>query len=381
MVGGGPGAFIGEVHRMAAALDGKIELVAGSFSSDPQKTKKMGEELHLADVRLYDSFEEMAFKEAELPEDKRIDFVTVVTPNHLHFDVCKAFIKAGIHVVCDKPLTNTVEEAEELCRLVEKHNTIFALTHNYSGYPMVKQAKAMVQNGKLGSLRKVIAEYSQGWLSESVEEEGNKQAAWRTDPEQAGVSSVIADIGTHAEHLTSYITGLQIKELYADIHSFVDGRPLEDDAHLLIHYEKNVRGLLIASQVAIGEENGLKIRIYGDEASLEWRQEDPNYLRIKYPDKPEEIYKKGNEYLSVNANQNTRIPPGHPEGYIDAFANIYSGVAEAIVARKNGDQVDLKTLDFPTVYDGAAGIHFIHKAIESGKKKVWVDMNYRLPFS
>lgn len=382
MVGGGPGAFIGEVHRMAAAIDGNIELVAGSFSSDPQKTRKMGERLHLDENRLYDSFEEMAQKESELPEDEQIDFVTVATPNHLHFKVCKAFIEAGIHVVCDKPMTNTIEEAEELCRLVEEYDVIFALTHNYTGYPMVKEARQMVRNGKLGNLRKIVVEYPQGWLAEPVEKgEENKQAAWRTDPDRAGVSSVVADIGSHAENLVEYITGLRIKELYADIHTFVEGRKLEDDANMLVHYEDGVRGILYSSQISIGEENDLTIRIYGDKASLAWSQEEPNYLHVKYPDKPEEIYKRGNPYLSDVANFGNRIPPGHPEGFIEAFANIYSNVAGTIAARINGEKPDPKVIDFPTVYDGAVGVHFIHKAIESGKKREWIEMDYQLPGS
>ncbi|WP_217988392.1 Gfo/Idh/MocA family protein [Aliifodinibius salipaludis] len=375
MVGGGPNALIGEVHRMAARLDGNIELVSGVFSSDSQKSVAFGSELQLSEDRLYDSYQKMAEKEADLPEEKRIDFVVVVTPNHLHFDVCRSFIKAGIHVVCDKPMTNTMEEAEELCRLVEKNNTIFALTHNYSGYPMVKEAKSLVNSGKLGNLRKVVVEYSQGWLSQKVEEEGNKQASWRTDPDRAGISSTVADIGSHAEHLVEYITGLQIEELYADINTFVEGRPLEDDANMLVHYEEGVRGVLISSQVSVGEENNLNIRIYGNEASLEWKQENPNYLRMKYPDKPEEIYKKGNLYLSALSKNNTRIPPGHPEGLIGTFANIYSAVADAIVGREDGDEVNLDAYDFPTVYDGLEGVRFIRKAIESGKKGVWVKID------
>lgn len=379
MVGGGPGAFIGEVHRMAAALDGKIELVAGSFSSDPQKSRKMGQKLNLADERVYDSFEEMAQKESELPADQRIDFVSVTTPNHLHFNVCKVFIEAGIHVVCDKPMTKSIEEAEELCRLVEMHGVIFALTHNYTGYPMVKEARKMVEDGKLGTLRKIVAEYPQGWLSEPVEKRGNKQAAWRTDPDKAGISAVVADIGSHAENLVEYITGLRLEELYADIHTFIEGRSLEDDANMLVHYEEGVRGILYSSQISIGEENDFNIRIYGDEASLEWQQENPNYLNIKYPDGPEEIYKRGNPYLSDEANFNNRIPPGHPEGFIEAFANIYSNVADTIAARLKGEKPNPKALDFPTVYDGAIGVHFIHKAIESGKKREWVDMEYTPP--
>lgn len=379
MVGGGPGAFIGKVHRMAAALDGKMELTAGSFSSDPSKSRQMGNKLNLEENRVYASYEEMARTESKLPEDERIDFVTVATPNHLHFDVCKAFIEAGIHVVCDKPMTNTIQEAEKLCRLVAKHDIVFALTHNYTGYPMVKEARQMVQNGKLGKLRKVVVEYPQGWLSEPVEREGAKQAVWRTDPDRAGVSSVVADIGSHAENLVEYITGLRLKELYADIHTFVDGRPLEDDANMLVHYENGVRGILYASQISIGEENDLNIRIYGDEAALEWHQENPNHLNIKYPDKPEQVYKRGNPYLSDAANTNSRIPPGHPEGFIEAFANIYSNVADAIAARIMGEELESRALDFPTVQDGAIGVHFIHKAIESGEKRQWVNMQYSPP--
>jgi predicted dehydrogenase len=380
MVGGGPGAFIGEVHRMAAALDGKIELVSGSFSSDPDKSAKMGRQLNLNADRVYDSFTEMAAQESKLPDEERIDFVTVATPNHLHFAVCKAFIEAGIHVVCDKPMTNTIEEAEELCKLVENHDVVFALTHNYTGYPMVKEARQMVQNGKLGKLRKVVVEYPQGWLSDPIEQEGdNKQAAWRTDPDRAGVSSVVADIGSHAENLVEYITGLRLKELYADIHTFVEGRTLEDDANMLVHYEDGVRGILYASQISIGEENDFNIRLYGDEAALEWHQENPNYLNVQYPDKPEEIYKRGNPYLSDAANAGNRIPPGHPEGFIEAFANIYSNVADTIAARILGVDPPEHAQDFPSVQDGAIGAHFIHKAMESGKNREWVDMDYQPP--
>lgn len=379
MVGGGPGAFIGEVHRMAARLDGKTELIAGSFSSDPQKSEQMGRKLNLDKNRVYASYEQMASQELQLPENERIDFVSVVTPNHLHFEVCKTFIEAGIHVICDKPMTNSLEDAEELCRLVDEHNVIFALTHNYTGYPMVKEARQMVQNGKLGKLRKIVVEYPQGWLSEPIEKEGNKQAAWRTDPDRAGVSSVVADIGSHAQNLVEYITGLRLKELFADIHTFVDDRKLEDDANMLVHYENGVRGILYASQVSIGEENDFSIRIYGDEAALEWHQENPNYLHVKYPDKPEQICKRGNPYLSDASNSGSRVPPGHPEGFIEAFANIYSSVADAIAARTNGENLSEQTFDFPTVQDGAIGVHFIHKAIESGNKRQWVDMQYTPP--
>lgn len=379
MVGGGPGAFIGEVHRKAAALDGKSMLVSGAFSSDPKKSEMMGKQLELDPERVYGSYEEMIEKEKGLPESERINFVTVVTPNHLHFPVCKACIEAGFHVVCDKPMTNTVEEAEELCRLVGKHDVIFALTHNYTGYPMVKEARERVKDGTLGKLRKIVVEYPQGWLSKPIEREGDKQASWRTDPGRAGVSSAVGDIGSHAENLAGYITGLRMKELFADVHSFVKDRELEDDANMLVRYEQGVRGILYASQISIGEENGLKIRVYGTEASLEWRQERPNYLVMRYPDRPEETLKRGNDYLSDIANHNARIPPGHPEGFIEAFANIYVNVARTISARKAGNEPGRFDLDFPTVQDGARGVHFIHKAIESARENSWVAMDYTPP--
>ncbi len=379
MVGGGPGAFIGEVHRKAAALDGHMELVAGAFSSSEEKSRKMGKQLQLSEDRVYGSFKEMAEKEAALPREKRIDFVSVVTPNHLHFPVCKAFIEAGIHVICDKPLTNTVEEAEELCRLVDEYDVVFGLTHTYTGYPMVKEAREMVRNGKLGKLRKIVVEYPQGWLSQPIEQEGAKQAEWRTDPDRAGVSSAVGDIGTHAENLVEYITGLRMEKLYADITSFVEGRELEDDANLLVHYEDGVKGILYCSQISVGEENDLRIRIYGTKASLDWSQENPNYLSVKYPDKPEEIYKRGNEYLSDIANFNNRIPPGHPEGFIEAFANIYRNVGLTILAKDRGEEPETFAADFPTVQDGAIGVHFTHKTIESGNKGEWVNMGYTPP--
>lgn len=379
MVGGGPGAFIGEVHRKAAALDGHMELVAGAFSSSKEKSEAMGKQLQLDSNRVYGSFKEMAEQEAELPKEQRIDFVSVVTPNHLHFPVCKAFIEKDINIVCDKPLTNTVEEAEELCRLVAKHNVVFGLTHTYTGYPMVKEAREMLKNNKLGKLRKIVVEYPQGWLSEPIEQEGAKQAEWRTDPDKAGVSSAVGDIGTHAENLVEYLTGLRMEKLYADTTSFVEGRELEDDANLLVHYEQGVKGILYCSQISVGEENDLRIRIYGTDASLEWGQENPNYLYVKYPDRPEEVYKRGNPYLSEIANFNNRIPPGHPEGFIEAFANIYLNVGRTILAREKGEEPDEFSRDFPTVQDGAIGVHFIHKTIESGKKREWVDMQYAPP--
>lgn len=372
MVGGGPGAFIGEVHRMAAALDGKMELVAGSFSSKPEKCREMGQQLHLDGDRVYASYEEMAEQEAALSADERIDFVSITTPNHLHFPVAKAFIEQGIHIVCDKPMTHSVEEAEELCQLVEKHDVIFALTHNYTGYPMVKEARKIVADGKLGTLRKVVVEYPQGWMAQV----GEGEDLWRLDPDKAGVSSAVGDIGSHAENLVEYITGQKLTELYADINSFGEGYELEDDANMFVHYNGGLRGILYCSQISVGEENDLNIRLYGDEASLEWHQESPNYLRVKYEDAPEQVYKRGNTYLSEAAQAGNRIPNGHPEGFIEAFANIYSNVADVIAARVSGTEADELSHDFPTVYDGAHGVHFIHKAIESGKNRTWVEMNY-----
>lgn len=379
MVGGGPGAFIGEVHRKAAALDGMMDLVAGAFSSDAAKSKQQGEALFLDPSRAYGSFEEMAEKEAALSADRRIDFISIVTPNFLHFPIAKAFIERGFHIVCDKPMTTTLEDAEELCRLVEKHDVVFALTHNYTGYPMVKQARAMVQNGELGDIRKVVVEYPQGWLATRLEETGSKQAEWRTDPSKAGVSSAVGDIGSHAENLARYVTGLEIESLHADITTFVPGRALEDDANMLVHYKGGARGILYCSQVSVGEENNHRIRVYGTKASLEWHQETPNYLSVRTSDGPERIFKRGNDYLSDAAKDASRLPSGHPEAFIEAFANIYVSAGQAIAARIAGDEPASRSSDYPDVRDGAIGVHFIHKAIESGKKREWVDASYTPP--
>ena len=379
MVGGGPGAFIGGVHRKAASLDGEIELVAGAFSSSPEKSKQQGHELKLDPSRVYGSYKEMAQEESKLPVGDRIDFVSIVTPNSTHFDIAKTFIEAGFHVVCDKPMTMTVEEAEELCRLVEKHDTIFALTHNYTGYPMVKQARELVRAGELGTLRKIVVEYPQGWLATHLEAEGAKQAVWRTDPKQAGVSSAIGDIGSHAENLARYITGLEIEKICADLTTFVPGRLLEDDANMLLHMQNGVKAVLYCSQISVGEENNLRIRVYGTDASLEWRQEHPNYLHVRYPGGPEKVYKRGNDYLADVAKHNTRLPFGHPEAFIEAFANIYVNAARTIAARIAGEAPGPFDTDFPTVQDGAVGVHFIHAAVESGKKEGWVDAKYTPP--
>lgn len=379
MVGGGPGAFIGGVHRKAAALDGEIELVAGAFSSSPEKSKQQGQELHLAPGRVYSSYQEMAEKEAKLPEGERIDFVSVVTPNHMHFPIAKTFIEAGFHIVCDKPMTTTLEDAEALCRLVEKSGVVFALTHNYTGYPMVKQAREMVRKGELGKVRKIVVEYPQGWLASRVEETGAKQAVWRTDPKQAGVSSAIGDIGSHAENLARYVTGLGMESICADLTTFVPGRALEDDANMLVHYEGGARGVLYCSQISVGEENNLRIRVYGEKASLEWHQEDPNYLCVRTNEGPQQVLKRGNGYLAPVAQHSSRLPSGHPEAFIEAFANVYVNAGRTIAARIAGEKPSEFDLDFPTVQDGAIGVHFIHTAVDSGKKHDWVDARYTPP--
>jgi predicted dehydrogenase len=379
MVGGGPDAFIGAVHRKAAALDGEIELVAGAFSSSPEKSRQQGAELLLDANRVYGSYQEMAEKESQLPDGDRIDFVSIVTPNHVHFGVAKTFIEAGFHVVCDKPMTTTVEDAEALCTLVKQHDVVFALTHNYTGYPMVKQARELVRGGTLGTIRKIVVEYPQGWLATLLESEGAKQAVWRTDPNQAGVSSCIGDIGSHAENLARYITDLELEEICADLTTFVPGRKLEDDGNLLVHYQGGARGILYASQISVGEENSLRIRVYGTDASLEWQQENPNYLSVRFPDGPEHVYKRGNDYLAPIAGHNSRLPSGHPEAFIEAFANIYLNASRTMAAKIAGEAPGEFDTDYPTVQDGAVGVHFIHKAVESGNKRGWIDASYTAP--
>ena len=378
MVGGGPGAFIGAVHHRAATLDGMATLVAGAFSSDAARSREQGATYGLAPDRTYASFEDMARCEAALPADERIDFVSIVTPNHLHFQVAKAFIEQGIHVVCDKPLTTTLEDAEELCRLVKAHNVVFALTHPYTAYPMVRQARALVQEGALGTVRKIIVEYSQGWLSTPLEQTGNKQADWRTDPARAGAGA-IGDIGTHAEHLARFVTGLEMEQLLADVSSFVPGRRIDDDANMLVRYQGGAKGVLFCSQISVGEENRLAIRVYGTMASLEWHQQDPNFLTVRHADGPTETYKPGHAFLSASAQRGTRLPAGHPEGLHEAFANIYSNAMRVMLARDACETPDPLDLDFPTVRDGAVGVHFIQMALRSGIAGGWVDAAYVAP--
>lgn len=373
MVGGGRGAFIGGVHRMAAALDGHIDLVCGAFSSDSERSRLSGQDLYLPENRVYDSYSEMILTEKELPADIRMDFVSIVTPNHMHFGPAKMALENGFHVICDKPLCLTIKEAEELVELVHSTGLIFALTHNYTGYPMVKQAKAMIRKGELGSIRKIVVEYPQGWLSTLLEADASaKQAIWRTDPNQSGAAGSMGDIGTHAENLAEYVTGLKISEMCADLSIFVPGRKLDDDGNVLLRFENGAKGILHASQISNGEENNLNIRVYGEKGGLAWRQMEPNTLTVIYQDKPSTIYRTGWAGLEREAVAHTRIPAGHPEGYLEAFANIYRNVAFCIQARLTGEEVDPLYTDFPSIEDGLRGMNFVEKVVAS--KGQWIKM-------
>lgn len=368
MVGGGRGAFIGAVHRMAANLDGKIELVAGAFSSTAEKSRQSGEDYFLDPSRVYASYGEMAQAEAALPENERIDFVSIVTRNDLHFPVAKAFLKAGIHVVCEKPMAFSVEEAKELKQLVDESGLVFALTHNYTGYPMVKEAKAMVKAGKLGRILKIVVEYPQGYNSKALKQKADGAiSSWRMDPNAAGISNCMGDIGSHAENLARYITGLELEEIAADLNSFIPGNPLDDDGSMLVRYEGGARGVLFASQISVGEENNLNIRVYGTEASLEWYQEHPNELVVKFADQPRQIWRRGNSYNGPEAAKFTRLPFGHPEAFIEAFANIYLAATEAISDHISGTYPRAEGYDFPDVNDGLEGMVFIEAAVASSK--------------
>jgi predicted dehydrogenase len=367
MVGGGSGAFIGAVHRSAAVLDGGVELVAGALSSSREKALASGRALGLPEDRNYGTWQAMLEGELALPEEERVDFVSVVTPNHVHFPVAHAFAEAGFNVVLDKPMVHDSEQAQKLIEMVEKTGVVFAVTYQYTGYPMVKQARHMVREGQLGEVRKVIVEYNQGWLATRLEESGAKQAEWRTDPARSGIAGAIGDIGSHAENLVSTITGLEVAEICADLTTFVSGRRLDDDGNLLIRYEGGARGVMIASQISAGEENDLRVRVYGTHGGLEWRQEEPNHLVFKPAEAPAQVLKRGNEYLSEDAKWATRLPPGHPEAFIEAFANVYASVATTIRARQEGAEPDVSREDFPSVYDGARGVHFIEKAVESAR--------------
>jgi predicted dehydrogenase len=348
-------------------MDGEIEFAAGALSSTPEKARESAKELGLPKERNYGSWEDMLEGELALPEEERVDLVSVVTPNHLHFPVSLAFVEAGFHVVCDKPMVHSSAQAAKLAQAVERSGVVFCVTYQYTGYPMVKQARHMVKGGVLGEIRKVVVEYNQGWLASEVENGGDKQASWRTDPEKSGVAGTMGDIGSHAENLVSTVTGLEASEVCADLTSFVPGRRLDDDANMLIRYSDGARGVLVASQISAGEENALALKVYGEEGGIEWRQEEPNHLIHRPAEAPVQIYKRGNEYLCKEAKEAARIPPGHPEAFIEAFANVYGAVAEAI---RSG-----KPSGFPTVHDGARGVRFIEKVVESSaSERKWIEV-------
>ncbi len=365
MVGGGQGAFIGAVHRMAARLDDHYDLVAGALSSTPEKSLASGRDLGLDPARCYGSFQEMAEKEAA--REDGIQAVSIVTPNHVHFAAAKAFLEKGIHVICDKPLTSNLEDAKALKEVADKANALFILTHNYTGYPMVRHARELVASGELGDIRLVQMEYPQDWLAEPVEQTGAKQAVWRTDPAQSGAGGSTGDIGTHAYNLGSFISGLELDELAADVHTFVEGRRLDDNAHVMLRFKGGAKGMLWCSQVATGNENGLKVRIYGTKAGIEWTQADPNYLWFTRLGEPKQLITRGGAGANPAAARVTRIPSGHPEGYLEAFATIYTEAAHAINAAKAGTAVDAAVV-YPTVDDGVKGVAFVEACIASSKQ-------------
>ena len=377
MIGGGKDAFIGAIHRFAFNMDGLVELVCGALSINPEIAKDSGQSLFLPDDRIYLTYEEMLEKESLLPADRRIDFVTIVTPNFAHFAPAKLALQKGFNVVIEKPITFTLDEAKELKKLVEETGLLLCLTHTYSGYPMVKQAKAMIKEGALGKIRKVWVEYPQGWLSKLSEREGNQQAAWRTDPKRSGKSGCMGDIGTHAAHLSEYISGAKITHLCADLNILVDGRALDDDGNVLLKFDNGAAGVLMASQVAAGEENALKIRVYGEKGGIEWAQHEPNTLLVKWLDAPTQILRAGANYadrLSTFATSNCRTPGGHPEGYLEAFANIYKNFATTLMAKMDGTTPSKESLDFPSVYEGVRGMAFIDSVVASAQSdKKWTE--------
>ncbi|MEO1054873.1 MAG: Gfo/Idh/MocA family oxidoreductase [Bacteroidota bacterium] len=377
MVGGGLDAFIGAVHRKAAALDGEIELVCGAFSSKPDKSKATGEALYLPANRVYDSFATMIQSEKELPEGEKMDFVSIVTPNHLHFEPARMALENGFHVMIDKPIAYSLDEAQQLQTMVDNTGLLLGLTHTYTGYPMVKEARQIISSGQLGTIRKVFVEYPQGWLSTPLEQSGQKQADWRTDPARSGKSGCMGDIGTHAANLAEYITGLKISQLCADLNTVIEGRMLDDDGAILLRFDNGASGVLIATQVAAGEENPLRIRVYGEKGGLDWLQEEPNTLTLKWLDKPREVLRTGANYahLSSYALHNARLPSGHPEGYLEAFANIYRNFALSLRAIQNGQTPSPEMLDFPKVDEGVSGMAFIDKVIESSQSdQKWTSM-------
>lgn len=374
MIGGGKNAFIGAVHRIAANIDGQIELCCGALSSDPQTARESGKTLFLAEDRNYGTYQEMIEKESQLPAGVRMHFVTIVTPNFAHFAPAMLALEHGFHVVIDKPVTLTLNEAKKLRDKVKETGLTLALTYTYSGYPMVKQARQLVKDGVFGKIRKILVEYPQGWLSLPSERDGNKQSAWRTDPAKSGISGCMGDIGTHAAQLAEYISGLKITKICADLNSMVDGRALDDDGNILLKFDNGANGVLVASQIAAGEENALKIKVYGEKGGLEWHQEEPNTLKVKWLDAPTQLYRAGQGYLSAAAQFNSRTPPGHPEGYLEAFANIYRNFALTLRAKINGEEPTAEALDFPGVEEGVRGMAFIENVVASGQSdQKWFD--------
>ena len=374
MIGGGMGAFIGAVHRIASRIDGEYELVCAAFSSDAEKAKASGLMLGLQENRVYTSYQELIEKEKQLPEDERVQVISIVTPNHLHFAPAKMALENGFHVILDKPMTFSLAEAKELKKVVDASGKRFCLTHTYTGYPMVKEAKQLVKSGKIGTIRKVYVEYPQGWLSTFLEGEDNKQASWRTDPGKSGIAGAMGDIGTHAFNLCEYISGLQVSKVCADINIVVEGRKLDDDGAALLKFNNGASGVLIASQIAAGDENNIKIRVYGEKGGLEWQQDEANTLLVKLLDKPAEIWRTGGGYLSAYATHNTRVPAGHPEGYLEAFANLYRNFALCIKADMEGKTPEKEWLDYPGIEDGVRGMAFVENVIASGKSDVkWTD--------
>jgi len=374
MVGGGKDAFIGAVHRIAANIDGQIELCCGALSINPEVAKESGKLLFLPEDRTYLNYEEMIQKESQLPADQRIDFVTIVTPNFAHFAPAMLALEHGFNVVIEKPIALSLDEAKQLQQKVEETGLVLCLTHTYSGYPMVKQARQMVKDGKLGNIRKVVVEYPQGWLSTLTEREGNAQAAWRTDPSKSGKSGCMGDIGTHAAQLAEYISGLKISKLCADLNIVVSGRALDDDGNVLLKFDNGANGILMASQIAAGEENALKIRVYGEKGGLEWHQMEPNTLIVRWLNEPTQVYRVGQAYMSDIAKHNTRVPGGHPEGYLEAFANIYRNFALTVGAKLEGTTPSEAMLDFPRVEDGVRGMAFIDNVVASSQSdQKWFD--------
>jgi len=375
MVGGGLTSFIGPVHRKAAGIDGEIELVCGAFSIVPGESKATGESLYLNPKRVYETYQEMFEKESKLPADQRIDFVSVVTPNHVHFGPSKMALESGFHVIVEKPIAFSLDEAKTLQKVVQKTGLILGLTHTYTGYPLVKEARQMVKTGKLGKIRKVYVEYPQGWLSTLLEGTGNLQASWRTDPKQSGMGGAIGDIGTHAANLAEYITDLKITELCAMLNTVVKGRLLDDDSSMLVKFENGASGILMATQVAAGEENNLNIRIYGEKGGIEWKQMEPNTLVVKWLDRPMEIIRAGQKYLTDEAKAFTRTPAGHPEGYLEAFANIYRAFTKAVRDFKPGKKINYAKYDFPDVEDGVRGMNFVQTVVKSANStKKWTTL-------